>query len=143
MPTHSPENEPLELADKFFHAIEENNIAEVEHIYAPDALIWHNYDPLEARLASNLGQSVRENLALLTALPQLIKDLRYETWHQEETKKGFVRQHIVHGKSLDDEPVCFPVCVVAEVKDGQITKFYEYLDTAHLPQAILDYFAQQ
>lgn len=140
--TELSDNESLILADRFFSAIEDNDIATVESIYAPDALIWHNYDPLEAREDTRLAQSVSDNLALLAALPQLIKDMRYEVWHQEVTPSGFVRQHIINGLTLDDEPVRFPVCVVVEVAAGRIAKLYEYLDTTHLPQAILEYFAQ-
>src|SRR5215211_6519486 len=36
----------LELADRFFAAIEAGDIAAVRELYAPDAEIWHNTDGL-------------------------------------------------------------------------------------------------
>lgn len=131
------------LVDRFFIAIEENDMDAVEAIYSPDALIWHNYDPIEARTDKSLSQSVADNLKLLGALPRLIIDIHYNVWYQEKTGHGFIRQHIVQGTTPDGERVCIPVCVVIEVEAGRIAKLYEYLDSSHLPQSITDYFAEQ
>lgn len=131
----------LLLADRFFAAIERCDMDTVRAIYAPDALIWHNFDPLEARLNRRLSQSVADNVALLSALPRLILNLRYKVWHEAATDSGFVRQHVLHGNTSEGDAVEFPICVVVEVKDGRIAALFEYLSVHHLPTAITDYFA--
>ena len=130
-----------ELADKFFAAIESNDMETVRAIYAPDALIWHNFDALEARLDKRLCQSVADNLALLSALPGLIPKMKYNVWHEVETAKGFVRQHVISGESKTDQPIAIPVCVVVETSNQHITSLYEYMDIRHLPASVLEYFA--
>lgn len=133
------ETEALQLADRFFGAIENNDTRTVEQIYAPDAIIWHNYDPLDARENAQLGQSVPENIAFLTALPQAISGLKYEVWQQAPTATGFVRQHIVRGTTPDGYELSIPVCVVAEIRAGKISKFYEYLSLTHLPASLAEF----
>lgn len=143
MPTSSPDSiDGLALADRFFAAIESCDIQQLRSIYSPDAVIWHNYDPLDARLRRPAGQTVAENLALLGSLPKLIATLKYEVWHQQATSTGFVRQHVVTGIAADGSAVRLPVCVVAQIRDGRIDQFYEYLDAAHLPASVLNYFAE-
>ena len=113
----------------------------VRAIYAPDAMIWHNFDALEARLDKRLSQSVADNLALLSALPKLIPKMKYKVWHEVETATGFVRQHVISGESSTDAPVAIPVCVVVELTNQRISALYEYMDIRHLPASILEYFA--
>lgn len=133
----------LALADRFFAAIERCDIDALRQLYADDAAIWHNYDPVDARLQRPAGQTVDDNLELLRVLPNLILNIRYEVWHQERTATGFVRQHIVTGKTPDGSDVRLPVCVVARVADGRIDSFYEYLDAGQLPASVLGYFAER
>lgn len=132
----------LNIANDFFAAIERCDIPRLREIYAPDVLIWANFDALEARNNHQLSQTVDANLALLATLPELIQNMRYKVWHEATTEKGFVRQHIVEGLS-NGEPVAIPVCVVGEVTGDRISAFYEYMSITHLPAAILNYFAQQ
>jgi uncharacterized protein len=132
----------LHLADRFFAAIESNDMETVRAIYASDALIWHNFDPLEARQDRRLSQSVEDNLALLAALPQLIPNMKYNIWHELATTGGFVRQHVISGMTKVGEPIAIPVCVVVDISGERITALYEYLDIRHLPSAVIEYFSQ-
>ena len=52
----------LQLADQFFDAIEINDMDTVSAIYAPDAMIWHNFDPLEARMDKKLSCNFQEQI---------------------------------------------------------------------------------
>ena len=40
-------SDALEIAERFFRAIEAGNVEAIRAIYAPDAVIWHNNDNLE------------------------------------------------------------------------------------------------
>ena len=42
------------LANDFLDAIERGDLEAVQKVYAPDAVIWHNFDNLEQRVADNL-----------------------------------------------------------------------------------------
>lgn len=132
----------LSLSDEFFGAIERCDMGKVRSIYAPDALIWHNFDALEARLDRHLSQSVDDNVALLAALPGFIRNLKYKVWHEAETCNGFVRQHVINGMTDTGEAVAFPVCVITEVLHGRIVALYEYLNVSHLPAAVINYFSK-
>lgn len=133
----------LVLAERFFTAIEQCDIPLLRELYSENAVIWHNYDSLDSRFTRPAGQSVTDNLALLQALPQLILGMKYQVWHQEVTETGFIRQHIVTGKTSDGADVRLPVCVVGRIVDGRIDSFFEYLDAGQLPASVLNYFAEK
>lgn len=132
----------LALSDEFFDAIERCDMDTVRSIYAPDALIWHNFDALEARLDRRFSQSVDSNIALLAALPSLIRNLKYRVWHEAEISSGFIRQHVINGTTDTGEAVAFPACVITEVVNGRIVALYEYLNVGHLPAAVINYFSK-
>ena len=132
----------LDLARRFFAAIEQCDIPLLRELYNENAVIWHSFDPMESRFSRPAGQSVADNLALLQALPQLILELKYEAWHLERTETGFVQQHLVTGKTRDGSEVRFPVCVVCRVAGGRIDALYEYLDAGNMPASVTSYFAE-
>jgi ketosteroid isomerase-like protein len=132
----------LKLADRFFSAIERNAMDEVRATFAPGAVVWHNFDPLPARFEEGSGQSVDTTIALLSALPELILEMHYELWSEAVTERGFVRQHIVRGKTASGEEVAIPACVVADVSGGRITRLDEYVNVGHLPASIIEYFSR-
>ena len=50
-------DDALDVAERFFTAVESGDLEAVRAIYAPDARIWHNHDRKE--------QTVEENLKVL------------------------------------------------------------------------------
>ncbi|MFT6653296.1 MAG: ketosteroid isomerase-like protein [Marinomonas primoryensis] len=133
----------LEIAERFFAAIEQGDIPTLRSLYAPEALIWHNYDPIESRFDTLGGRAVDSNILLLGALQQLISGINYDLWYQDRTSEGFVRHHVVRGQTQNGGVVAIPVCVTAKISSGRITHLYEYLDANHLPEEIIAYFAEQ
>ena len=113
----------LELCDQLFSAITRGDIDAVRAIYAPDAVIWHNNDQVE--------ETPARNLRVLGWVSKNIKDIRYEEMRRHETPTGFVQQHVLRGIAPNGTPLEIPACIVCEVKDGQITRLDEYLDSAH------------
>ncbi|MBI1816725.1 MAG: nuclear transport factor 2 family protein [Deltaproteobacteria bacterium] len=114
----------LQLAERLMAAIMAGNVDEVRHIYAPNAVIWHNND--------NLEQSVDENLAVLGWVVKHVSNLRYEIIRRQRMDSGFVQQHVLRGTAPNGKPLEVPACLVCTVQDGRITRLDEYLDTAHL-----------
>ncbi len=117
-------SESLEVADKFFAAIQNRDIASVRAIYAPDAVIWHNHD--------GVTQDPGANLRVLTWVVQNIRELRYEDVRREPTPNGFVQQHVLRGIAPNGKRLELPACLVCTVANGRITRLDEYLDSAQL-----------
>jgi ketosteroid isomerase-like protein len=115
--------EPMQdLADRFFTAIEQGDVAAVEAIYDPAAVIWHNTD-LSA-------SSVAENLKVLSGLIRGTVDRRYTDRRVLATGSGFVQQHVLIAHRRDGRRLELPACIICEVQDGRITRMDEYFDEA-------------
>ena len=117
-------DDSLQIAERLFGAITAGNVQAVRHIYAPDAVIWHNNDGLE--------QSVDSNLRVLQWVTAHIRNLRYEAVRRQHTSSGFMQQHVLRGTAPNGHELNIPACIVCTVRDGRITRLDEYLDSAHL-----------
>lgn len=113
----------LDVAERFFAAIEAGDIDAVQGIYAPDAVVWHNNDGVE--------QTVEENLRVLRWVVRNVADRRYEEVRRHRTDGGFVQQHVLRGRAPNGAALEMPACIVCAVEGGRITRLDEYLDSAH------------
>lgn len=114
----------LALAERFFAAVEAGDLDAVRDIYAPHAVIWHNYDGIE--------QTREENLRTLAWAVRHIDGMRYEDVRRSRTDGGFVQQHVVRGRNAIGIEVEMPACIVITVDDGRISRLDEYLDSRHV-----------
>jgi ketosteroid isomerase-like protein len=112
----------LDVAERFFRAVETGDIDEVAAIYAPDARIWHNFSGTE--------QSVEENLKILGWVARKLPGRHYDVLRRVEIPGGFLQQHVLRGTLADGSDFAMPACVICEVADGRITRLEEYLDPA-------------
>jgi ketosteroid isomerase-like protein len=118
------ERSMLDLADRFFAAVAARDIHAVRGMYAPDAVVWHNYD--------RATQDVETNLGVLAAATSAIRDFRYEDVRRTATPSGFVSQHVLRGTAPNGEELDVPSCIVCTVRDGRITRLDEYFDAGHI-----------
>jgi ketosteroid isomerase-like protein len=114
---------PLAVAQAFFSAIEAGDLAAVEALYAPDAVIWHNTD--------QRAQSAGENLEILRWMVRKIPSRRYAVSMRTEIPGGFLQQHVLTLETQNGRHV-MPACIVAQVRDGRIARLDEYLDSAQV-----------
>ncbi len=120
------EPDPLDVARRFFAAIERGDLAAVGEIYAPDAVIWHNTDRTE--------KTREQNLAMLAWAIEHVAGLRYEDKRLEPTANGFVERHVVRGtERASGRELVLPAVVVCRVAGGRITRLDEYFDSAQAP----------
>lgn len=119
--------EALDVAERFFNAIEAGDVETVRDIYHPDVVVWHNYDGLDRR---ETGDSRDENLKVLAGLPKRIAGAKYDIWYREATATGFVQQHVLRGTMPNGKPIELPACIICRVEDGHITRLDEYFDPA-------------
>jgi uncharacterized protein len=115
-------SEHLDLADRFFKAIEAGDIDAVKEIYAPDAEIWHNTD--------GVVQAPADNARTLTWITQNLKGMAYTDIRRSATEDGFVQQHTLVATNRAGQRVEVPACIVVRITDGRITRLDEYLDSA-------------
>ena len=113
-------SEALEVAERFFRAIEAGDVERIKAIYAPDAIIWHNDDQKE--------QTVEENLRVLTWVTRNLTNRHYRVKRRVAIPGGFLQQHVLEAQTANG-PFSMPACIVVEVKDGRIARLDEYLDS--------------
>jgi len=117
------EQDILDLADRFITGVQAGDQEGVRACYAPDAVIWHNFDGVE--------QTVDQNMRSLRWFARTLPDRRYRILRREAIKDGFMQQHVLEATLPDGTAWAMPACVVVTVKDGLIARLDEYLDSAH------------
>jgi uncharacterized protein len=111
----------LDLAERFFTAVERGDIDQIRAIYAPDAAIWHNHDRKE--------QTVEENLKVLKWVARALTNRRYNVQRRVAIPGGFLQQHVLEAETANG-PFSMPACIVVQAENGRITRLEEYLDSA-------------
>jgi ketosteroid isomerase-like protein len=124
--TETYEAEMRRLVKRFFDAVAQADYGTVSDSYAPDVVIWHNFD--------NVAQSREENLAVLSTMPQRLSDIRYDERRVEVFDGGFVQQHVLRATRKDGVRVAMPAVIVCRVANGKIVRLDEYLDSAHVAE---------
>lgn len=120
------DTDPLDLARRFFAAIERGDLEAVREIYAPDVVVWHNTDRTE--------KSREQNLGMLAWAIENVRGLRYEDVRLEPIPGGFVERHVVRGtEKASGRELVLPAVVVCRVAGGRITRLDEYFDSAQAP----------
>jgi ketosteroid isomerase-like protein len=114
----------LELCDRFFDSLERKDYDAVEACYAPEAVIWHSHDCLY--------QPRAENLAMLKRGMETQEKVRYKDRRIRVFEGGFVQQHTIKVTYASGFVGTMDVCFVAYVRDGMISRIYEYFDTGQL-----------
>jgi ketosteroid isomerase-like protein len=114
----------LELCDRFFDAIERRDVATLDACYAPEAVIWHSHDCLY--------QSRADNLAMLEEGMRAQEKVRYRDRRIRVFEGGFVQQHRIEVRWAGGFEGRMDVCFVAHVRDGMISRAYEYFDTGQV-----------
>jgi ketosteroid isomerase-like protein len=113
-------SDALQIAERFFAAIEAGDVERIKAIYAPNAVIWHNNDQKE--------QTVDENLRVLDWVVRNLKNRHYRVKRRVAIPGGFLQQHVLEADTANG-PFSMPACIVVEVKDGRISRLDEYLDS--------------
>lgn len=114
-----------DMAQRFFDAIEAGDIETMRGSFTPDAEIWHNTDELIV---------TRDQTAqTLTGMVARIRGREYADRQLTIFPGGFVQQHVLKGKRVqDDVEVRLPCAIICKVEGGKITRLDEYFDSAHV-----------
>jgi ketosteroid isomerase-like protein len=110
------------LATELLAAITTTDVDALRRIYAPDVVIWHNFDQIE--------QALDDNLKVMHWMGKRMPDMSYEDIRRQPTATGYVQQHILRGTAPDGTRVEMPACLVVTIEGERITRLDEYLDPA-------------
>ncbi len=112
----------MQTAAALFDAIEGKDPDAVAALYADDVQVWHNF--------SNACQDKSTNLGVLTGLCQSVPRIHYDVIERRLLDDDRVMQRHVLRAVLDSgEEILIPACIFIGVRDGQIVRIDEYLDT--------------
>lgn len=117
------DSEMLALCDRFFDAIERDDYETLEACYAPEAVVWHSGDALYEPRSSNLAM-------LKASMGKSVK--RYKNRRVHTFEGGFVQQHTIYITYESGFVGHMDVCFVGYVRDGMISRAYEYFDTGQI-----------
>jgi ketosteroid isomerase-like protein len=110
------------LCHALLDAIEEGDLAAVERCYAPGMTMWNNL--------SGTTMSRAENLATLAQGYEIQRRRLYNDRLIETFDDGFLARYTCHVVLHDGSTAALSSCLVATVRDGQITELYDYMDSS-------------
>jgi ketosteroid isomerase-like protein len=119
---------PTELAARLAAAIEAGDVDAVRDLYAPEIVVWANFD--DAR---------RDRESALRVLSWLVSSTtrrHYEITRRVEIEGGVLQQHVLHGTTDSGNDFAMPACLVLRVDGEHITAIDEYLDPAPITKAM-------
>ena len=112
----------LDVTARFFAAIESRDIERVKAMYTEDVAVWHNF--------SNATQTREQNLAVLAGMCAAVPSLRYEVQERIDLGGRVLQRHTLCCRLADGREFRIPACILITVRDGQVCRIEEYLDTA-------------
>ena len=116
------EGEIRELCETFFDAYQDKRVDILERVLADDCVIWHNVFGRETTKQDNLS---RYHDSYRGQRRRTYDDRIVNTFHD-----GFVIQYQLHGVMTNGHTGSLWICIVARVRDGQITRIDEYMDSS-------------
>lgn len=115
------------LCNRFLDAVEQGDLDTIGRIYSPDLKFWANVTGTEKTRDENLkiladGKAVHRR--------RTYDDRQIRTW-----PGGFLIQYSCNIVQLDGQRRSLSSCLIAECRDGQITRIDEYMDSSRFSDA--------
>lgn len=115
------------LCHRFFDAIERRDVAAIAACYAPDLKFWFNVTGTET--------TREQNLAALADGYARHRRRTYDDRIINTFDGGFIVQYTSTIAPHTGGRVALSACLVAQCKDGQITRIDEYMDSGKFTTA--------
>ena len=119
------EGEIRELCETFFDAYQDRRVDVLGRVLADDCVIWHNVFGRETTKQDNLSK-----------FHDSYRGQRRRTYDDRIVNTfddGFVIQYQLHGVQNNGHRGSLWICIVARVREGQITRIDEYMDSSKFP----------
>ena len=111
------------IADNFFEAVNNGDLAVLDELYSQDVSVWHNYD--------ELNQNREESMRTLSWLNKKAGPLRYVDIRRVLLEDGFIQQHVVELGGIG-EGLRMPAMLRVYCDERQIHRIEEYVDPGQL-----------
>ncbi len=109
------------LLDGLFAAITAGDLDAVAAIFHDEIQVWHN--------VTDRAVDKRTGLAIMRWYVRTVAERRYEIVERRHWPGGVMQRHVLHGR-VRDATMHAAVCIMFELKDGQIIAIHEYVDSA-------------
>jgi len=116
------EGEIRELCNTFFDAYQDKRVDILDRVLAEDCIIWHNVFGRETTKQDNLS---KYHDSYRGQRRRTYDDRIIDVFHD-----GFVIRYQLGGGMEDGHRGSLWICIVGRVRDGQITRIDEYMDSS-------------
>ena len=116
------EGEVRELCERFFDAYQDRRVDILEQVLADDCIIWHNVFGRDTTKQDNLS---KYHDSYKGQRRRTYDDRTINAFHD-----GFVIQYSLNGVMENGHRGSLWICIVGRVRDGQITRIDEYMDSS-------------
>ncbi len=120
--TTMTEGEIRELCEAFFDAYQDRRVDILEKVLADDCIIWHNVFGRETTKRDNLD---KYHDSYRGQRRRTYDDRIIDAFHD-----GFVIRYQLRGVMANGHAGSLWICIVGKVRDGQITRIDEYMDSS-------------
>ncbi len=121
----------LDVVERLIAAIETGDLDGVRACYAPEVVVWANFD--------GRARDLEDSLRLLSWMLGNTSERRYEIQRRTEIDGGVLQQHVLHGTAASTgKTFSMPACLVITVRGDRISHIDEYLDPAAMQPAFAE-----
>ena len=118
----NPHRHSESVMNAFGAAFKAGDIAALEMLYTPDAIVWHSHD--------NIETTARDNLLMLGWIVEHTASRSYQAvrrWFDVDT---VIEQHIVVMTTHNGEEIRSSACLIVQFDGDRISRIEEYIDPA-------------
>lgn len=106
-----------------YGAMQRGDLVAARACFAPQALVWHNFDRVDRSLDETMGDWG----AMITAFPER----GLEQVSRARTDAGwFVQQHLFVVRDSNGLRRAWPICLIVRLEGKRIVRIEEYVDRA-------------
>jgi ketosteroid isomerase-like protein len=121
----------VDVADRLFTAIENNDTAAVDRLWSADIAVWRVGSHRDPNKFDDKARALRVIDWFITTTTERHYQILDRQLFDDGSIRGFVQQHILHATGHAGQSISLRVCIVIKVStDGLINRIDEYFDPA-------------
>lgn len=117
----------LQLAQRFADAVLGGDFDAFRELTTENCTVWYNYVGADEQTLTR-----EEAIANIRGMRPMVAKFEYQNVRRVPTENGYFQMADAHCRTLGGVDFVVPICLLAEVRDGRISGYREFLDTKHL-----------